>query len=152
MKPTVMAACAALLLSSAPAWSFASRGAASADPTYRAAIRLIAEQRFAEAMPLLKQVVARDPTSADAYNELGFAARKLGDRDAAYRYYGIALQLDPHHLGATEYLGELYAESGDLPHAEAQLARVAEICHGKCEAFTDLETAIQRHQPSKAGG
>jgi tetratricopeptide (TPR) repeat protein len=148
----LIAAGAALLLASSAAWSFPSRSAAATDPTYRAAIQLIDTQRFAEAVPLLKQVVVRDPGQADAYSELGFALRKLGDYAAALAYYRIALQLDPHHLGATEYLGELYAESGDLPNAEAQLARVAEICHGPCEAFTDLESAIRRHQPRQAGG
>jgi Flp pilus assembly protein TadD len=151
MKPAVIAACAALLLSSHAAWSFPSRAPATADPTYRAAIQLIDQQRFAEATTLLKQVVARHPGRADAYSELGFASRKLGDRAAALTYYRIALQLDPNHLGATEYLGELYAESGDLANAKAQLARVAELCHGTCEAFTDLETAIRHHQPGQAG-
>ena len=152
MKPTLIAACAALLLSSAAAGAFPTRDSAAADPAYRAAIELIDGQRFAEAIKLPKQVVAHDPTRADAYSELGFASRKLGDYGAALAYYRIALQLDPRHLGATEYLGELYAESGDLTNAQAQLARVAEICRGTCEAFTDLEAAIRRHQPRQAGG
>jgi tetratricopeptide (TPR) repeat protein len=152
MKPTMIAIGAALLLSSPTAWSMGGDDSPAADPTYRAATKLIAQHRFTEAVPLLKQVLARDPHSADAYNELGFVSRKLGDRAAALDYYAAALKLDPRHLGATEYLGELYAESGDLPHAEAQLARVAELCHSKCEAFADLEAAIQHHQPGKAGG
>jgi len=143
MKRTMFTACAALLLSSSVAWSLGNDSPSDADPSYDAAVKLIAQKHFADAVPLLKQV--------DAYNELGFASRKLGDRAAALDYYRIALQLDPHHLGATEYLGELYAESGDLTNAKTQLARVAELCHGKCEAFTDLESAIQRYQPSKIG-
>jgi len=151
MKRTMVATCAALILSNSAAWSISSDDSPAADPSYRAATKLIAQHRFAEAAPLLKQVIARDPGSADAYNELGYVSRKLGDRTAAFDYYGIALRLDPRHLGATEYLGELYAESGDLPHAEALLARVAELCHGKCEAFTDLESTIERHRPSNSG-
>ena len=60
MKRTVIAACAALLLSSPAAWSMGGDDAPAADPTYRAATKLIAQHRFAEAMPLLKQVVAHD--------------------------------------------------------------------------------------------
>ena len=146
MTRTLTAAVSALLLSTAVAGAFPSRTTAVDDPAYALAMGLIAKQRYADAVPLLKQVVQRNPQDADGYNELGFTARKLGDRATALDYYRIALELDPHHLGATEYLGELYAETGDLAHARAQLARVAALCHGSCEAYTDLQTAIARHQ------
>ena len=151
MHRTLAAAATALLLSTAAAGAFGYRSTAADDPAYGLAMGLIAQQRYADAVPLLKQVVARNPQDADGYNELGFTARKLGDATTAKAYYGIALQLDPNHLGAIEYLGELYAETGELPKAEAQLARLATLCHGTCAALGDLQAAIQRHQPKAAG-
>ena len=49
---------------------------------------------------------------ADVFNLLGFALRKSGDYGKALTYYQKALDLDPEHKGAHEYLGELYAETG----------------------------------------
>ncbi len=152
MRLATVAACAMLTLTNTAAWSIANDDSQPADPTYREAARLIADQRFGDAVPLLKQVVARNPGNADAYNYLGYAVRKLGDRAAAFDYYRRALQLDPNHLGANQYLGELYAETGDLQNAQAQLARVGEICRSSCQAVTDLENTIRRHQPGKAPG
>jgi tetratricopeptide (TPR) repeat protein len=152
MRLANAAAFAVLTLISSAAWSIGDDSAKSADPNYQQAVRLIAAQRYDDARTLLKRVVSRSPGNADAYNYLGYASRKLGDRAAAFSYYRLALQLDPHHLGANQYLGELYAEIGDLQNAQAQLARVGEICRGSCHAFTDLETAIRRHQPGKDEG
>ena len=53
------------------------------------------------ALPLLQQVVAKEPKNADAYNLLGYATRKSGDPNGSLQYYNYALTLDPKHLGAT---------------------------------------------------
>jgi tetratricopeptide (TPR) repeat protein len=152
MKLAQAGAFAFLTLTSSVAWSIGDERPTSSNPTYQEAVRLIEVQRYGDAMTLLKQVVKRSQGNADAYNYLGYASRKLGDLTAAFSYYRLALQLDPNHLGANEYLGELYAEVGDLQNAQAQLVRVGEICRSSCHAFTDLETAIRRHQPGKAEG
>jgi Flp pilus assembly protein TadD len=152
MKVATCTVFAVLALTSSAAWSIGGDDSKSVDPTYREAVRLIDDQRYADAISRLKQVVTRDPVNADAYNYLGYAARKLGDRVAAFTYYRMALQLDPRHLGANEYLGELYVETGDLQGAETQLARVGEICRGTCEAYTDLEDAIRRGWLGKVQG
>src|SRR5256886_15087714 len=45
---------------------------------------------------------------ADVYNLMGFSLRKTGDYKQAYTFYRKALEFDPEHKGALEYLGELY--------------------------------------------
>ena len=74
---------------------------------------------------------------------MGFASRKLGRFDAALAYYGEALSLDPNHLGATEYLGELYIQMGQVEHARTQLARLDQLCAYGCEQREELARWIE---------
>jgi Flp pilus assembly protein TadD len=146
-----MISCASLVLF---AWSTLGKAApgeeasstAAVDADYAAAARLVGEERFAEALQLLVRVVARDPANADAHNLLGFSQRKLGLVSEALVSYGRALDLNPDHIGAHEYLGELHAERGDIGRAEEHLARLAQLCPLGCEAHDDLMRAIARRK------
>lgn len=113
---------------------------------YRQARALIDDGDYAAALPLLRQVVAREPDNADAYNELGFAQRKLGDRAAALLNYRKALAIDPEHLGANEYLGELYLEMGDLVQARERLAVLDGACFFGCDEYSELKAAIEDYE------
>jgi tetratricopeptide (TPR) repeat protein len=104
---------------------------------------------YQEAIPILEVVVETDPENADAYNYLGFAFRNLGDYGKSKSYYDQALMIDPNHKGANEYLGELYLKLDQLEKAEAQLARLDDICTFGCEEYNDLKAAIETH---KTGG
>jgi Flp pilus assembly protein TadD len=118
-----------------------------------AAEHLVKEQRFEEALLLLKQVLAQDPGNADAYNYLAFSQRKLGRFEEAFANYMRALDLDPDHMGAREYLGELYLQLGRRDKAEEQLSRLMMLCPLGCEARDDLARAIsesRRNQPPEA--
>ena len=86
---------------------------------------------------------------ADVYNLMGFSLRKSGDRKQAYTFYGKALDFDPEHKGALEYLGELYVETGQLDKARENLALLKKLCPGGCEELADLEQAVAS-APSKA--
>lgn len=103
---------------------------------------MVKGEKYAEAIPLLQKVVADNPRDADAWNYLGFSARKLGRKEEALGYYQKALAVDPKHKGANEYLGELYLMMNDLPKAEAQLAILKGICGTNCEEVEDLEADI----------
>jgi Flp pilus assembly protein TadD len=120
------------------------------DAEFLAAEHLVKEQRFEEALLLLKQVLARDPGNADAYNYLAFSQRKLGRFEEAFANYMRALDLAPDHMGAREYLGELYLQLGRRDKAEEQLSRLMVLCPLGCEARDDLARAIsesRRNQP-----
>jgi hypothetical protein len=43
-------------------------------------------------------------------------------------YYRKALERDPDHLSALEYLGELYVETGELVKAKEILAKLEKLC------------------------
>ncbi len=79
---------------------------------------------------------------ADVYNLMGFSLRKTGDYKQAYTYYRKALDFDPDHKGALEYLGELYVETGQLDKAKENVVRLKALCPGGCEELADLEKAI----------
>ena len=80
------------------------------NPDYLAAVSQIDKKNYAEAVHLLHKVLETEPKNADALNYLGFTHRQMGKFDAAVGYYQQALALDPDHLGANEYLGELWLQ------------------------------------------
>ena len=79
---------------------------------------------------------------ADVYNLMGFSLRKTGDRKQAYTFYRKALDFDPGHKGALEYLGELYVETGQIDKARENVAQLKQLCPGGCEELADLEQTI----------
>ena len=79
---------------------------------------------------------------ADVYNLMGFALRKTGDYKQAYTFYRKALDFDPDHKGALEYLGELYVETGQVEKARENVVLLKKLCPGGCEELADLEHAI----------
>jgi|ERR1700730_5580453 tetratricopeptide (TPR) repeat protein len=79
---------------------------------------------------------------ADVYNLMGFSLRKTGDYKQAYTFYRKALDFDPDHKGALEYLGELYVETGQMDKAKENVVRLQQLCPSGCEELADLEKAI----------
>ncbi|MGO4337067.1 tetratricopeptide repeat protein [Labrys sp. KB_33_2] len=86
--------------------------------------------------------LAEDTQQADVYNLLGFTLRKTGDYKTALTYYTKALELQPGHKAAREYLGELYVETGDVDKAKMQLSELGRLCPQGCEELEDLQKAI----------
>ena len=108
---------------------------------YKSAEEAILSGDFAGALPILIALTAAEPDNADAWNMLGFASRKSGDLAAAGVAYGRALEIDPDHLGALEYQGEMYLELMQPDMAKANLARLQDLC-GVCEEAEDLALAL----------
>ena len=111
---------------------------------YAEAVGLINHERYPEAFAALERARAAVGPHADVLNYMGFVSRKMGRLDTALAYYGDALALDPHHLGATEYLGELYIQMGDLGRARSQLARLDGLCAYGCAQREELARWIAR--------
>ena len=125
---------------------------APADPNYTKARALIEDTEYAEAIPLLEKVVAARPDSADAYNYLGYSHRKIGEYEAALDAYQRALKLQPRHLGANEYLGELYLELGQLGKAEERLAVLDDACFFGCREYSELKERIADYKKRQGAG
>lgn len=95
--------------------------------------------RYQEALDALQAVASPDSM---VLTMIGYATRKMGNYDEGLSYYGQALNLDPNNANAHEYLGEAYAEKGNLDLAQAELEKVASICGTTCEQYEDLARAI----------
>lgn len=86
--------------------------------------------------------IAQGTAHADVYSLLGFALRNAGDIAEAKVYYAKALDFDPEHKGAHEYLGELYLKINDMAKAKEQLATLERLCPQGCEELDDLRQHI----------
>jgi Flp pilus assembly protein TadD len=122
---------------------------AARDEDY-AAGKLAGEKKdWAEAARLFQRAEMRHPDHADLQNSLGFSYRNLKQYELAFKHYRRAIELDPRHRGAHEYIGETYLMTGDLAGAQQHLAALKEICLLPCEELTDLERAIAEYRGRK---
>jgi len=110
---------------------------------------LIRGGRWGAAIEELKRVNAT--ADADWNNLMGYALRKQAtpDLEGAQRHYDAALRIDANHLGALEYAGELALMKKDLPAAEANLARLQQLCASGCEPLSMLRDAIGRYKTGR---
>ena len=105
---------------------------------------LIRLEKFAAAHEALKFISVPTPSKqADKYNLLGFTARKSGNLKAAGEYYERALEINPKHIQALEYQGELYLQLGDIDQAKRNLEKINEICWLVCKEKSMLKSAIE---------
>ncbi|HWE05557.1 MAG TPA: tetratricopeptide repeat protein, partial [Rhizomicrobium sp.] len=109
---------------------------------YSAALKLIHQERYAEAMPCLDRAVAQHPHNADILNYLGYTHRMVGDYPGSLAWYRKALTEDPDHKGAHEYLGELYLNMRDVASARTQLAELVRLCPDTCDERDVLTKSI----------
>ena len=122
---------------------------ATRDEDYAAGRKMVDVGNWAEAVRLFKRTELRNPDHADVQNVLGFAYRNLKQYDLALRHYRRAIEIDPRHRGAHEYIGETYLLTGDLAAAERHLAALKEICLLPCDELEDLEGAIAKFRRTK---
>ena len=135
------------VLSSAPAYAVDNMTSTDA-PDLTSVRTKIKANDYAGALAELRDL-AEDIQQADVYNLLGFTLRKTGDFKTSLTYYTKALELQPDHKAAREYLGELYVETGNLAKAKEQLGILAKLCPSGCEEREDLQKAISAKSASK---
>lgn len=112
------------------------------DPDYAAGKAAIAAKDWSGAIRLLSSAALRDTRNADIENYLGYAYRQSGQLPLAFTHYQRALQLNPRHRGAHEYIGEAYLMTNNPAKAEEHLAALERICLIPCEEYDDLKKAI----------
>jgi Flp pilus assembly protein TadD len=118
------------------------------DPTggeraYVAAVGLINERRWPEALAALdaaSRVVGPHP---DIFTYRGYVLRRMGRLEEAEGWYRAALTIAPNHRGATEYYGELKVLRGDIAGARAMLARLEKSCTYGCPEAEELRRWIE---------
>ena len=126
--------CAVLIAAalSQPALSAGTEATAQSAPGYAQAKAASDAGQYAQALKILAPVVKQDPKNTDAWTLMGFASRNLKNYTEAARYYDIALRIDPRHLGALEYQGEMFVKLKQYDKARQNLKMLRAIC-GTCE-------------------
>ena len=114
---------------------------------YDKAYDLVYAKDFDKSLKLLKKIAKRNDLGdmkADVYNLLGFSYRKNDnpDLDKAFESYNIALEANPEHAGAHEYLGEFYIKMGNNSKAEEMLAKLEMIAGTGSDEYKKLKKAI----------
>ena len=129
--------------SSSGSGSYSNSMSATQDPFVKA-YQLIANKQYVEAYKELKSVDAPNK-SDDLNNLLGFTARKSGNLEAAAKYYDKALEINPKHVGALQYQGELFITLGKIENAKQNLEKNGKICWlFPCSEEKLLEVAIEK--------
>jgi tetratricopeptide (TPR) repeat protein len=118
-----------------------------ASKEYQKAENLINNKDFKRAIKILNDLISEDPngyTKADLYNYLGFATRKQSnpDYELAEDYYLKALELNNNHVGALEYLGELYFETARRDEALVLLDRIKMFAGDNSNEYKDLNKLL----------
>ncbi|MSY77843.1 MAG: tetratricopeptide repeat protein [Actinobacteria bacterium] len=103
---------------------------------------LIKQKNFTAALNLLKQADRSYANNADVNNLLGFSSRNLKQFSASAKYYQKALKINPNHLGALEYQGELFLQTKKVSSAKKNLAKLKKLCGENCEEYLDLKKAV----------
>ena len=103
---------------------------------------LIEAKNFSAALSALQAADKTFPNNADINNLLGYSARNLKQYKPAATYYAKALKIDPKHLGALEYQGELFMLTKKTSDAKKNLAKLKSLCGVNCEEYIDLKKAI----------
>jgi len=154
---SIVRSLALALLVAGGAWAGLSAAAMAVDtattreaPDLAAVRAKVKAKEWKAAITDLNGLVDKGVQHADVYNLLGFSLRKSGDLKTAYTFYKKALDFDPDHKGALEYLGELYVETGQLAKAREHVVLLHKLCPQGCEELEDLEKAIAQAGAAKS--
>ena len=118
---------------------------------YELAEKHIYNKKYDKSLKLLKKLTKREDLGtrrADIYNLLGFSYRKLEnpELDKSFAAYMMALEIDPEHAGAHEYLGELYLMRDQKNQAMKMLSKLETLVGKNAEEYKDLLEAIENYQ------
>ena len=126
--------------------------ATALDPDYAAGRKAIEAKDWNAAIRFFSSAALRAPDNADIQNYLGYAHRKAGKLEPAFKHYRRALELNPRHRGAHEYIGEAYLMAGDLAGAQKHLEALRRICLLPCDEIADLEREIAEYVKKSSAG
>ena len=103
---------------------------------------MVSAENFRTARTQLRALNREFPNNADVNNLLGFTSRKLNMNGASAKFYRAALRIEPNHLDALAYQGELFVATNKIARAKRNLAKLERLCGVDCSQFKDLKTAI----------
>ncbi|MDH5527811.1 MAG: tetratricopeptide repeat protein [Nitrospirota bacterium] len=118
------------------------------DPRYRRAAELMDRSQWQEAEDLLREIIAREPTS-QALNDLGVLYLKQGRESLARVQFDQAVTMEPVFPGAWFNRGLLLARAGDDAGAAEHYRRVTARNPNHFEAHYNLGLALLRQDDTE---
>ena len=127
--------------------SSASNNTIDVNIEFKRAKKLIYKKKYAKGLKILKDIENEKPfgySKADLYNYMGFASRKQKNPNYinAEKYYLKALSLEADHIGALEYLGELYVETDRANEARSLLEKIGEFAGQDSPEYKELSKLL----------
>ena len=115
------------------------------NPTYAEAKTLVKSKKFDKAVVMLEELLkdSKNSSNPDILNDYAYSLRNLKQYDKAEKFYLDALKINPKHLGANEYLGELYLLTKRPEEAKKRL-EVLKTCN--CEEYKELKEKIEKYK------
>jgi tetratricopeptide (TPR) repeat protein len=104
-----------------------------------------AEKKFRRALERVENAVALDERYYEAWNLVGYTARKLDDYDRAFAAYEKCLAIKFDYAPAHEYLGEAWLEQKNPAKAQEQLV-ILERINPDSEESRTLRAAVQAYE------
>ena len=150
MRSTLISLLLLSIISVTSAPAIADGGGSKPDSHLTPFKKLIDDEKYDMAISGLEKALVKSPDDADLLNLLGYSQRKMMRFDDALANYQKALQIEPKHRGANEYLGELYLQLGQLDKALERLKVLDDRCFFGCKEFDELEEAIEIYRSQNA--
>jgi tetratricopeptide (TPR) repeat protein len=113
---------------------------------YRATSDAKARKAFEKAVENFQSAIKLKPDMPEAYNNLGYCWRKLGNFDESLKAYATAIKLKDDFAQAREYRGETYLAIGQLENAQAEKEMLTKL---KSPLADTLGKSIELYQLEK---
>src|SRR5947209_3522150 len=124
----------------------------ASDPDLARAEALIQKQNLAEAEPVLRKVVEKDPQNYVAWFDLGFVENGLDKTQDSIAAYRKSVDAKPDVFESNLNLGLQLAKAGDLEaekflRAATQLKPTSHIAEGQARAWLSLGHVLEKSKP-----
>jgi len=97
--------------------------------------QLFQEGNYAEAEPILKEIISSNPKFADVHNKLGMISHLNGNYRQAVDYFKKALEINPNYTEASLNLVVTYNNMGEFEKAKDVFAMAAQRAHPTSRAL-----------------
>src|SRR4051794_11860093 len=113
-------------------------------PILDEAARLFVREQYAQTIPLLEQILAKDPHNLDAALRLATAHSSLGHEQEALSAYRRAEVIAPNSPDVRTYMALHYARTAEWPKAVPMLERIVAETPDKVPALEALALLYER--------
>jgi len=135
----LIVAAPAVAAAAEPTPSPASRGPLQtpAEEEYGKGMRAKRAKEWSVAVASFQKATELKPDFPEAWSELGYALRNVGNYPQSVKAYDEALRLKPRFPEALEYLGEAYVKMGQVEEARKVLERLKPMDRKRAQELAD---------------